>query len=125
MPRPSLGRNPARAVALVALAAVLAVPSASYFAGASSHREAPLISQDPAADLTDMYVFRSPDAPDTVTAIMNVWPFGAPDGGPNWYQFDENVRYSMHITQDGRNEEALRLDFWFKTVKLPPTAEGS
>ena len=116
MRKPSLGRNPARAVALVALAAVMAVPSAGLFVSASSHREAPLISQDPAADLTDMYVFRSPDAPDTVTAIMNVWPFAAPDGGPNWYRFDENVRYSMNITQDGRNEAALRLDFWFKTV---------
>jgi hypothetical protein len=94
----------------------MAIPSAGLFVSASSHREAPLISQDPAADLTDMYVFRSPDASDTVTAIMNVWPFGAPDGGPNWYRFDENVRYSMNITQDGGNEADLRLDFWFKTV---------
>ena len=55
---------------------------------ASSHREGPLISQDPAADTTDMYVFRSPDAPDTVTAIMNVWPFGEPAGGPNWLHLE-------------------------------------
>jgi len=116
MQRLTLGRNPARAVALVALAAALAVPAVGHFAGASSHREAPLISQDPAADLTDMYVFRSPDAPDTVTAIINVWPYGAPDGGPNWFRFDDNVRYSMNITQDGGNEADVRLDFWFKTV---------
>ena len=55
-------------------------PSLTTNAVASSHREAPLISVDPAADTTDMYVFRSPDAPDTVTAIMNVWPFGEPAG---------------------------------------------
>jgi Domain of unknown function (DUF4331) len=110
------GRRPARVVALVVLAALLAIPAAGQFVGASSHREAPLISQDPAADLTDMYVFRSPDAPDTVTAIMNVWPFGQPEGGPNWYRFDDSVRYSMNITQDGGNEADVRLDFWFKTV---------
>jgi Domain of unknown function (DUF4331) len=110
------GRGPTRLVALVALAALLAVPGAGYFADASSHREAPLISQDPAADITDMYVFRSPDLPETVTAIMNVWPFGQPEGGPNWYRFDDNVRYSMNITQDGGNEANVRLDFWFRTT---------
>jgi hypothetical protein len=62
-----------------------------------------------------MYVFRSPDAPDTVTAIMNVWPFALPEGGPNWYRFDESARYSMHVVQDGKNTEDLRLDFWFRT----------
>ena len=82
---------------------------------ASSHREGPLISQDPAADTTDMYVFRSPDAPDTVTAIMNVWPFGEPAGGPNWFLFDPNVRYSMHFTNDGDADEEIRLDFRFRT----------
>ncbi|MEA2641053.1 MAG: hypothetical protein QOF51_2447 [Chloroflexota bacterium] len=104
-----------RAVSIVALAGVLAVPISGQLADASSHREAPLISNDPAADDTDMYVFRSPDAPNTVTAIMNVWPYAAPAGGPNWQRFDENVLYSMHITQDGRNTESMRLDFRFRT----------
>jgi hypothetical protein len=104
-----------RGLSMLALAAILAVPMSGQLTTASSHREAPLISQDPAADLTDMYVFRSPDAPDTITAIMNVWPFALPEGGPNWYRFDENVRYSMHVTQDGGNTEDLRLDFRFWT----------
>ena len=106
--------------AFVASAMLVAVPLVSPDAGASSHREAPLISQDPAADITDMYVFRSPDAPTTVTAIMNVWPFQLPEGGPNWYLFDENVRYSMHITNDGDAEEELRLDFRFRTETRNP-----
>lgn len=108
---PRLGRG----LSILALAGLLAVVIAGQRLGASSHREAPLIAQDPAADITDMYVFRSPDAPDTVTAIMNVWPFAQPEGGPNWQRFDDNVRYSMHITQDGGNEEDLRLDFYFRT----------
>ncbi len=105
----------ARLGALVASAALLAVPLAAPFTNASSHREAPLISNDPAADTTDMYVFRSPDAPDTVTAIMNVMPFAKPEQGPNFYLFDPTVRYSMHITNDGDADEEARLDFRFRT----------
>src|SRR6201987_3726610 len=54
---------------------------------ASSHREAPLISQDPAADNTDLYAFVSPDKPDTVTIIANWIPGEDPGAGPNYYTF--------------------------------------
>lgn len=64
---------------------------------ASSHREAPLISYDPQADNTDLYAFRSPDNPNTVTIIANYIPLEHPDGGPNYYSFGENVRYEIHI----------------------------
>jgi len=64
---------------------------------ASSHREAPLISSDPQADNTDLYVFRSPDDTNTVTIIANYIPFGAPEGGPNYFTFGTNVRYEIHI----------------------------
>lgn len=64
---------------------------------ASSHREAPLISRDPQADNTDLYVFRSPDDPNTVTIIANYIPFESPEGGPNYYGFGTNVRYEIHI----------------------------
>jgi len=64
---------------------------------ASSHREAPLISQDPQADNTDLYVFRSPDDTNTITIIANYIPFGLPEGGPNYYTFSTSVRYEIHI----------------------------
>jgi len=64
---------------------------------ASSHREAPLISNDPLADNTDLYAFRSPDDTNTVTIIANYIPFELPEGGPNWYTFGENIRYEIHI----------------------------
>ena len=64
---------------------------------ASSHREAPLISNDPQADNTDLYVFRSPDDTNTVTIIANYIPFESPEGGPNYYTFGTNVRYEIHI----------------------------
>ena len=67
---------------------------------ASSHREAPLISNDPQADNTDLYVFRSPDDTNTVTIIANYIPFESPEGGPNYYTFGTNVRYEIHIKNE-------------------------
>ncbi|WP_400193494.1 DUF4331 family protein [Hymenobacter sp. B81] len=67
---------------------------------ASSHREAPLIADDPLADNTDLYAFRSPDAPNTVTIIANYIPLELPQGGPNYNTFGENVRYEIHIKND-------------------------
>ncbi|WP_428664093.1 DUF4331 domain-containing protein [Runella sp.] len=64
---------------------------------ASSHREAPLISQDPLADNTDVYAFKSPDDPNMITIIANYIPFESPEGGPNYYNFGANVRYEIHI----------------------------
>ncbi len=67
---------------------------------ASSHREAPLISKDPLADNTDLYVFRSPDNPNTITIVANYIPFQLPEGGPNWSTFGQNIRYEVYVDND-------------------------
>jgi len=67
---------------------------------ASSHREAPLISNDPLADNTDLYAFRSPDDTNSITIIANYIPAEVPFGGPNYNTFGENVRYEIHIDND-------------------------
>ena len=67
----------------------------------SSHREAPEISKDPVADNTDTYVFVSPDKPDTVTIITNYVPLEDPPGGPNFFEFGDDVLYSIYIDNDG------------------------
>jgi len=69
-------------------------------AHASSHREAPLIANDPLADNTDLYAFRSPDNPNTITIIAAYVPAELAFGGPNYYSFGENVRYEIHIDND-------------------------
>ena len=48
---------------------------------ASSHREAPLISNDPLADNTDVYAFRSPCDSSKIVLIANYIPFELPQGG--------------------------------------------
>jgi hypothetical protein len=79
----------------------------------SSHREAPEISQDPVADSTDLYAFVSPDNPDTVTLIANYIPLQEPSGGPNFYSFGDNVRYEIHVDNngDGLADVIYRFDF--------------
>jgi len=72
----------------------------SSYATASSHREAPLIAQDPLADNTDLYAFRSPDNPDNITIIACYVPMQLPHGGPNYYGFGEHIRYEIHIDND-------------------------
>jgi hypothetical protein len=80
---------------------------------AASHREAPLISQDPAADNTDLYVFRSPDAADTVTIVATYIPFEEPASGPTFYAFGDSTRYEIHIDvdRDARADRVFRFEF--------------
>jgi hypothetical protein len=82
---------------------------------ASSHREAPLISNDPQADNTDVYAFVSPDRPDTVTIIANYVPLEEPAGGPNFSSFGDDVLYGLHVDNDGDGEEDVTYAFRFTT----------
>lgn len=84
--------------------------------GASSHREAPLISQDPVADNTDTYAFVSPDAPDTVTLVANWIPLEAPAGGPNFNTFGDDVLYKINIDNDGDAVADVVYEWRFKTT---------
>ena len=82
---------------------------------ASSHREAPLISNDPQADNTDVYAFVSPDAPDTVTLIASYIPFEDPQGGPNFYKFGDSVLYSFNIDNNGDSVADIQYQLRFTT----------
>lgn len=83
--------------AFVAAVLGMLLLSSAYKINASSHREAPLISNDPLADNTDLYVFRSPDDTNKVTIVANYIPLELPEGGPNWTTFGANIRYEIHI----------------------------
>ena len=97
---------------------VLALGPASPPALAASHREAPLISLDAPADITDFFMFRSYEAgkDDKLVLIMNVFPGGEPSSGPNYFGFDPNVRYAFHIDNnlDGKAED-IEFEFQFRT----------
>jgi uncharacterized protein DUF4331 len=81
----------------------------------SSHREAPEISKDPAADNADVYAFVSPDNPGTVTLISNFVPLQDPPGGPNFFEFGDDVLYAIHIDNDGDGAPEISYVFRFST----------
>src|SRR5213080_846266 len=106
-------------VAVVTLAAALAVPPAApQSTSAASHREAPLISLDPSADITDFFMFRSYQTgnSDKVDLIMNVIPGEEPSSGPNYFLFDPNVLYAFNIDNDmdGVADDVI-IEFRFST----------
>ena len=112
----------AGALALVALAATLILTRlpGPGTASASSHSEAPLISQDPRADNTDLYAFVSPENTDTVTMIANYIPLEAPASGPNFYSFDDSALYEIKIDNDGDGEDDIGYQFRFQTQTVDP-----
>ena len=110
------------ATALVGAALVAPPPSE-----ASSHREAPLIADDPLADNTDVYAFRSPDDPSQVTIVANYIPLALPEGGPNFSHFGENIRYEIHIKNQtsagelGSATDDLTYRWTFERVNEDPS----
>ncbi len=84
-------------------------------ATASSHREAPLITQDPRADGTDFYMFTSPEDNGSVTFVANYIPLQVPYAGPNFYSFDPDVVYAVRVDNNGDNTEDITFEFRFRT----------
>jgi hypothetical protein len=105
---------------MATLLAVLTVTASTPATWAASHREAPLIALDPAADNTDVYAFRSWEDPEKVVFIMNVIPGQEPGDGPNYFNFDDNVLYRIHVDhdQDGVAEDIV-YEFRFETETRP------
>ncbi|MES2590958.1 MAG: DUF4331 domain-containing protein [Bacteroidota bacterium] len=95
--------------------------SQKSYVEASSHREAPLIANDPLADNTDLYAFRSPDDTTHVTIIANYVPLQLPQGGPNYASFGENIRYEIHIENDGTAGDDITYRFTFSKVNQDST----
>ncbi len=113
---PRWRRYVAAAGGVALLGGFVAVQAGPGGVGASSHREAPLIAGDPRADNTDVYAFVSPDAPTTVTMISNWIPFEEPTGGPNFYTWADDTRYTINIDNDGDAKADLKYVWVFDTV---------
>ncbi|CAA9516477.1 MAG: hypothetical protein AVDCRST_MAG53-3108 [uncultured Solirubrobacteraceae bacterium] len=99
-----------------ALAVMLAALVAVALSSGSSHREAPNIMLDPAADNTDTYAFTANDAPGKLTVVANWVPGGNPANGPNFFRFDDRARYYISIDNTGEGKPDVRYRFVFKTV---------
>jgi Domain of unknown function (DUF4331) len=104
-----------RFVLALAGAAALGVGLSPLAGLASSHREAPLIAEDPVADNTDLYAFVSPDNTDTVTIVANYIPFEQPASGPNFHRFGDDVLYQIHVDNVGDGLSHLTFNLRFQT----------
>jgi hypothetical protein len=109
-----LARPSKKFLALPALA-VAGLLASLLPTGASSHREAPLISEDPVADATDLYAFVSPESPDRVNIIANYIPLEDGAGGPNFHKPGDDVRYTINIDNDGNAIADIIYEFRFFT----------
>ncbi len=100
---------------LCAFAALAAISGAAV---ASSHREAPAITNIPKVDATDLYMFRSYETgrQGFVTLLANYIPFQDPQGGPNFYMFDEKALYEIHVDNNGDGQEDITFQFQFKNT---------
>jgi hypothetical protein len=104
------------------LATITLLASGVSTPSASSHREAPLISQDPLADNTDVYAWVSPERPDKVVLIANFIPLQFPSSGPNFWKFDDNVLYEIMIDNTGDAVEDITYQFRFNSsIRNPNT----
>jgi Domain of unknown function (DUF4331) len=92
------------------------------FLEASSHREAPMIAEDPLADNADLYAFRSPDNPETVTLLATYVPLQLPQGGPNYASFGTGIRYEVHVKNNAATTgDDITYRFTFKNENEDPS----
>jgi hypothetical protein len=104
----------------LALGGMLAAGLSLQTAGSSSHREAPLITEDPVVDNTDTYAFVSPDDPDSVTLVANWIPLEVPAGGPNFHRFGDDALYEINVDINGDAVDDLRYQWRFATKIMNP-----
>ncbi len=102
-----------RVVTLGLTGALAAAAMTASTAAASSHREAPLISNDPVADLADTFMWVDQKDPSKINLLMTANPLENPADAPNYYGFGQNVRYQFNIDNNGdaRTDITYRVTF--------------
>ncbi len=109
-------RHVSRSSSLSAASVLVAGLVAVALSSGSSHREAPNITNDPAADNTDTYAFTADDASGKLTVVANWNPGGNPANGPNFFRFDDRARYYISIDNTGDGKADIRYRYVFKTT---------
>jgi len=104
------------------IASLMAMPSPIL---AASHREAPITARDRTADITDFFAFVSYDDPTKVTIILNVDPFLEPGNGPNYFPFDDNILYQIHVDNNNTATDGVVFNIQFTTeIRAPGVFTG-
>ena len=126
----SQSRRPARAraTALLGVGTLLVggglAGLAPGSATASSHREAPAIAGQAQYDNTDLYAFVDPNTPDKVSIISNWIPFEEPGGGPNFYPWATDARYTIKIDNDDDAKADIEYRWKFRNARTPKASDS-
>src|SRR3989442_4354426 len=94
---------------VIAWSLLLAIPAAlslTRWIEASDHKDSALLAADHAADIADLYTFKSPVNPDNVVLVMTVSGFIPPSEVSTTF-FDPNVLYQWKIDNNGDAAEDL------------------
>jgi|SRR5438128_706263 len=94
---------------VIAWSLLLAIPAAlglTRWIEASDHKDSALLAADHAADIADVYTFKSPVNPDNVVLVMTVSGFIPPSEASTTF-FDPNVLYQWKIDNNGDAVEDL------------------
>jgi hypothetical protein len=103
------------------MTAVVLVPSED--AHASSHREAPAISFDGAADNTDLWAWVKPGTHDRLYIVAAYNPLEEPSGGPNFHKFSDDVLYQVHLARGAASlQDKITYQIRFRTQKVQEVA---
>ena len=106
------------------LGALVALASSSVvnLASASSHREAPAISRDPAADNTDLWAWVESGTHDKLNIVASYIPLEEPSGGPNFNQFSDDVLYEIHVTRGNKSlRDVVTYQIYFDSTGFAPS----
>jgi hypothetical protein len=104
-----------RQTSTIALLATLALGGA---AAASSHREAPAISKDPAADNTDLYAWVNAGTHDKLNIVAAYNPLEEPAGGPNFNEFSDDVLYTIYLAKGASKRSTIRYEIRFHKTPI-------
>ncbi len=86
---------------------------------ASSHSDAPLIKQDPQANLTDVYAFvgaGNSGSGNVLNIIVNCRPFSEPGDGAIYDRFADDALYSINLTNPVTGALMRTYNFKFSSV---------
>jgi hypothetical protein len=109
-----------RNILMTAAFSALSTLALPQTANASSHREAPGIALDPAADNTDLWAWVKPGTHDTLYVVAAYNPLEEPSGGPNFHSFSDDVLYEVHIARGASSlNDVVTYQIQFNTQRIP------
>ena len=86
---------------------------------AADHRDSPVVDDDPAADINDVYMFRDPKDKTQLVLVLSTYPLENPRFATS-YQYDPDVIFQIAFDTDGNGTFER-----YVTAKFSPLSNGA